>query len=191
MMSNDQTNPPVDNDIEPTPDDPSIIDADALDDIRPEAQPEPEDPITVLQRDLDELNDKYKRAMADYQNYARRAQLEMANARQQQLRDVARDLLTVLDHFDRAMQVDPKTATVQGLFDGVGIVQNELAQVLQRFGVLRIVVEVGDEFDPNLHEAMMRQAVEGLESNRIAEELQPGYRIGDVALRPVKVAVTE
>lgn len=150
-----------------------------------------DDAMETLKRDLVELDDKYKRALADYQNYARRARLEAEHARKQQLQDVARKLLTVLDHFDHALQVDPQKVAAQSVIDGVKIVHDELVKTLAHFGIERMTVQVGEPFDPNRHEALMRQAVEDLESNHVSQELQPGYMLGEQTLRPAKVAVSE
>lgn len=150
-----------------------------------------DDAMEVLKRDLAELDEKYKRALADYQNYARRARLEAEQARKQQLQDVAKKILTVLDHFDHALQVDPQKVEAQSVFDGVKIVHDELIKTLAQFGIKRMAVEVGEPFDPNRHEALMRQTVEDLDSNHVSQELQPGYTIGDQTLRPAKVAVSE
>lgn len=152
---------------------------------------EADDELTALRRERDDFESKYLRAAADLQNYARRSQQNVADARDQQLMDVARALLTVLDHFDLAMQVDPEKSSAKDVLAGVQMVRDELMSTLERFGIKRIDAGRGDEFDPNRHEAVLRQAVDDLESNHVAEQFQPGYAIGDRTLRPAKVAITE
>ena len=71
------------------------------------------------------------------------------------------------------------------------IVRDQLMSALEGFGVSRIDARPGEQFDPNRHEAMMRQAVEGLEPDRVAAQLQPGYMLDEKTLRPAKVSVTE
>lgn len=138
-----------------------------------------------------EMESKYLRAAADLQNYAKRTRQNIADARQQQLMDVARALVTVLDHFDHALEVDPDSTSADALLKGVRIVRDELLGSLERFGVKRFEAKQGEQFDPNRHEAMMRQAVEGLEPDCVAAQLQPGYMLEEKTLRPAKVSVTE
>ena len=138
-----------------------------------------------------EMESKYLRAVADLQNYAKRTRQNIADARQQQLMDVARALVIVLDHFDHALEADPDRTSTDALLKGVRIVRDELLGSLEKFGVKRYEAKQGDQFDPNRHEAMMRQAVEGLEPDRVAAQLQPGYMLEEKTLRPAKVSVTE
>lgn len=140
---------------------------------------------------ISELESKLLRAAADYQNYVRRAQQNVSAAREQQTMDVARDLLTVLDHFDTALAVDIEKTSARSLLDGLVIVRNELLRTLERYGVKRITADVGQEFDPNHHEALMRQKLPNVKSGHITQQLQVGYTIGPRTLRPVKVAVAE
>lgn len=157
--------------------------------VEPEA--EPIDEVTQLRRERDEFESKYLRAAADMQNYARRAQQNVTDARDQQLMDVTRALVTVVDHFDLAIQIDPEKSSAKDVISGVQMVRDELLSTLERFGVQRIDARRGDEFDPNRHEAVMRQAVEDLDTDHVAEQFQPGYALGDKTLRPAKVIISE
>lgn len=157
---------------------------------QPASEPTSEQQIATLQAELDDLQSRLLRVTADYQNFARRSQQNIVEARQQQLMEVARALLSVLDHFDRALEVDAQKVSAQSLLDGVQIVRNELTKTLEQFDIRRLPVKVGDPFDPAQHEAMMRQPVEGLPADHIALLLQPGYSLGQRTLRPAKVAVT-
>lgn len=160
----------------------------------PAASPEDavdSDPVATLEQRHAEMESKYLRAAADLQNYARRARQNIEDAREQQLMDVARALLPVLDHFDHALEVDPAKTSPDALLKGVQIVRDELLGALERFGVKRVEVKQGDVFDPNRHEAMMRQAVEGLGPDLVATQFQPGYVLAEKTLRPAKVTVTE
>ncbi len=147
--------------------------------------------LEALRRERDDLEQKLLRVTADYQNYVRRSGQHAQDAADQKLVDVARALLTVLDHFDHALDVDPETATAKTIFDGLRMVRDELLKTLEKFGIKRFEATVGEEFDPTRHEAMMRQSVEGIESNHVTAQFQPGYGIGDRTLRPAKVAVAE
>lgn len=149
------------------------------------------DPQTDLEAELAKLNERLLRVSADYQNYVRRSQQNVTDARDQQLMQVARALITVLDHFDRAIEVDLETANSESVLDGMKIVRNELLATLDRFGVQRLEVSAGDAFDPTRHEALMRQSAEGIESSHVVTQLQPGYMLGDKTLRAAQVSVAE
>jgi molecular chaperone GrpE len=157
----------------------------------PGAEVTAEQQVATLQGELDDLHARLLRATADYQNFARRTQRDLAEARQQQLGEMARALLTVLDHFDRALEADTTKGNAQGLVDGVKMVRDELTKMLEQFGIRRIEVKPGDRFDPVRHEALMRQRVEGVPSEHIGAQLQPGYTLGDRVLRPAKVSVAQ
>jgi molecular chaperone GrpE len=147
--------------------------------------------LDVLRKERDELKDKHLRALADLQNFRRRADLSVQQARELQVMDMARSLVTVMDHFDRALEVDPEKASVQSVLQGLRIVHDELLGVLQRFGIERVEAKPGDPFDPSRHEAMMREKKEGVEPDRVGVQFQPGYSLGDKTVRPAKVTVTE
>jgi len=149
------------------------------------------DPVAAMRAERDELDDKLKRLMADYQNFARRAEQNVAAAKQQQLMDVAKQLVTVLDHFDHALGVDAQKATVEDLLKGVNIVRDELKRSLSSFGVERLDVQAGEAFDPNRHEALMRQPDTDIEPGHVTAQLQPGYLLNDVTIRPAKVSIAE
>ncbi|MCH6551253.1 MAG: nucleotide exchange factor GrpE [Planctomycetes bacterium] len=102
---------------------------------------------------------------------------------------VIRSVLGVLDHFDLALNQDHTRIDVEQLVGGVRIVRDELLKALQTHGVERVEPAVGDEFDPNRHEAMMRQPSDDAAPNTIVSVLSPGYTMGDLVLRPAKVAV--
>ncbi|QDU33279.1 heat shock protein GrpE [Poriferisphaera corsica] len=144
-----------------------------------------------LRKQLQELNDKYLRTAADYQNYVRRAEQNVGVVKEQQVMSIARELVTVLDHFDRAVEVDKEKVTVDDLLGGVKIVKDELLRSIGKFGVQRVEAQVGEEFDPNKHEAMMRQPSEEVETNHIVQQFQPGYVINDKTIRPAGVIVAQ
>ena len=104
---------------------------------------------------------------------------------------MARDLLTVLDHFDNALGVDPEKTSAEDLLQGVTSIRDELLRALRNHGIERLDADPGEAFDPNHHEALMRQPSDEHESGAVAQQLQPGYRFAGKTLRPVKVAVVE
>lgn len=142
-----------------------------------------------LKSELDEAIEARKRALADFANYQRRAAENEARAAEAGAARVVRSLLGVLDHFNLALDLDPKTTTVEQLLGGVRIVRDELIKALEGHGVSIIRPAVGDEFDPNRHEAMLQQPAADVPPHHIVSVFQPGYAMGDVVLRPAKVAV--
>jgi molecular chaperone GrpE len=147
--------------------------------------------VDELEQKVHDLTSQLLRAHADYQNAVRRGQLNVVEARQQQIRDMAMPLVSVIDHFDRAVEVDVQAVTTQSVLEGVQIVRDELLRELGRFGLSRIDASPGVEFDPHQHEALMQQPHEKIPSQHVVQELQSGYRLGDRTLRPAKVIVAQ
>ncbi len=169
--------------------------------VDPEAQTEPAEILEIelpeaaaelverLQRERDEALAARQRALADFRNYQRRATQSEQRAVQGGAAGVVRSLLAVIDHFDLALGQDTEQITVDQLLGGVRIVRDELVKALENHGVQQIEPARGDEFDPNRHEAMMKQPADDVEPSHIVCVLQPGYQMGDLVLRPAKVAV--
>jgi molecular chaperone GrpE len=145
--------------------------------------------VVRLESERDEAIAARQRAMADFLNYQRRAQLNESQARRDGVSAVVRSLLPALDHFDLALGQDPDQVTVAQLFDGVRIVRTELSKALECHGVRTIAPEIGDPFDPNLHQAVMHQPTGEYEPNSIVNLLQVGYAIGELMIRPASVVV--
>lgn len=165
------------------------------------AEPEEAEHERLLERDLDELAakaqkaDEYlelaKRTRADFENYRKRAAREAAAAQDRGVIRVVRELLPAVDNLDRALAAVPQTADAPGngeLVSGIKLVQSELIAALARAGVERFDPE-GERFDPQCHEAIGQQSVDGAESGTIVEVYQCGYRLGDSVIRPARVLV--
>lgn len=148
-----------------------------------------EDPLEALQRERDELDSKYRRALADFQNYQRRATQNEREARLSGVRSVVEPVVHVVDHFDLALQLDPEKTSAEQVLGGVRVIRDELFKVLQSHGVSVIQPEIGEAFTPGRHEAVMQHAAEGVAGGGVSMVMQAGYAIGDRVLRPAKVAV--
>ncbi len=144
--------------------------------------------LAELRAELDEAVEARKRALADFANYQRRAAQNERLAVLGGEANVVRPVLGVLDHFELALDQD-RQMTVEQLLGGVRIVRDELIRVLETFGVQSIEPAVGDEFDPNLHQAVLQQSARDIAPNSIVSVLQAGYKMGDIVLRPAKVSV--
>lgn len=149
--------------------------------------------IERLTGERDEAIESRKRALADFVNFQRRAGENELRARDAGATSVVKALLPVLDQMDLALgaAVDAKSAlTVDRLLEAIGMLRAETNRSLDKVGVQRIAPAAGDEFDPHVHEAVMRQVQPGVDPNRVATCFQAGYRLGDITLRPAKVSVT-
>jgi molecular chaperone GrpE len=162
----------------------------------PPAEAEPHDgDAAEIQGDLDELvakakqRDEYlalaQRTQADFENYRKRVAREQAAAGERAMASLVKELLPALDNLDRALEAaeahDP-------LLAGVKLVHAELNAALARMGIEQFA-PLGERFDPNEHEAMSQQPVEGVESGRVAEVFQNGYRLKGAVIRPARVLV--
>jgi molecular chaperone GrpE len=145
--------------------------------------------VRELESDLEGSLTARMRLQADYQNYQRRALENESRAVRDGAGRVLRDLLPVLDHFDLALNQPTEQVSVAQLMDGVRMVRDELAKALEQHELSAIAPNVGDEFDPSLHQAVARQPSDEWPPNTIVAVLQVGYALGDVVLRPCTVAV--
>jgi molecular chaperone GrpE len=147
------------------------------------------EPTAQLQAELDDLMDRLKRTTADYQNYQKRVVREMADARRYANAEFAREILTIVDDLERAMQVGPDSPAASALLDGIRITHEHLVAMLARHGVTPIEA-VGQPFNPQLHEAMMQEASEKVPPLTVLKELARGYMMHDRVLRPARVVVS-
>jgi molecular chaperone GrpE len=147
----------------------------------------PERRIADLEKEVADLKESRLRAVADLQNTARRGVENESRARIQGVMGAARAVFPVLDNVDLALQ--QKAMGVEQAVQGLAMLRDQLLKGLESVGVERIEPTVGEPFNPGVHEAVMRQAAEGVEPGCVSMVFQGGYRIGDSILRPAKVAV--
>jgi len=146
--------------------------------------------LADLSAQRDDLAGKLIRAAADYQNFQRRATINEREAAMQSRAGVVQQVLTVMDHFDLALNHDPESTSAEQIMGGVQVIRDELFKTLQTFGVSRIQPEPGDEFDPNVHEAMLRQHSDEVGPGCVVALLSIGYLLGERVVRPAKVSVS-
>ncbi|MBX3357654.1 MAG: nucleotide exchange factor GrpE [Phycisphaeraceae bacterium] len=143
-------------------------------------------------RQRDEAMDKWKHALADFQNYQRRAIQNEQEARRQGTIGVLHSVIPVLDHFDLALVQSAGNPGVEQVMHGVQVIRDELLKALESHGVRVINPGPNDEFDPSRHQAISTQPVEPggpVEPGRILSTLQAGYALVDRVVRPAKVMV--
>lgn len=145
--------------------------------------------IEQLRRQAAAFESKFLRALADYQNLQRRSLESEARARANGVAAVTRALIPALDRFGAILAAGRDAADPEAIRTGVRLVQEELRKALAANGVEAIEPRIGDEFDPNREEAVMRQPAEGVAANHVSMVFETGWRVGDLVLRPAKVAV--
>lgn len=141
------------------------------------------------------LRDQTLRALADAENVRRRAERERDDTAKYAVANLARDVLSVADNLQRALQAVPPEAratneTLGALLDGVEATERELLQVFERRAIKR-VDPLGERFDPNFHQAMFEVEHSGQPAGTVVQVLQAGYVLHDRLLRPALVGVAK
>jgi molecular chaperone GrpE len=145
--------------------------------------------IESLKAQLEDRNTQYMRIAADFENYRKRTQKEKEDLEQQVKRNTITDLLPVVDNFERARaQIKPQTDGEMSIHKSYQSVYKQLVDSLKRLGVSPMRPE-GQPFDPNLHEAVMREPTDEYSEGTVLEELVRGYYLGDRVLRHAMVKV--
>ncbi len=132
--------------------------------------------------------DKYLRAIAELDNYKKRAAKEKSDLLKYGKEEVINDILPFVDSLDRALEHAGSTTDIQAFKEGLELIQNQLLCCLKKHGVEAIEC-AGKEFDPNFHEAMMQINSEHHEANQVINEFQRGYLLNGRLLRPSRVSV--
>jgi molecular chaperone GrpE len=97
----------------------------------------------------------------------------------------------VADDLERALKHKPEGKDLQNWFNGIELIQQKLATQMKNLGVERMDVNPGDEFDPNIHEAISNEENKNFKEGQIIDIVQPGYRISDRIIRPAMVRVAQ
>ncbi|MDR1572035.1 MAG: nucleotide exchange factor GrpE [Clostridiales Family XIII bacterium] len=137
----------------------------------------------------EDLNAKYLRLAADFQNYRRRVEKEKSDIYAYANEKIVSGLLDVADSFERALEHDSDPPD-EGFLKGMELIFRQLTDVLTKNGAEEIDC-LGAEFDPSLHHAVMMEECAGCESGRVSEVLKKGYRLNDRLIRPAMVKVAK
>jgi len=140
-----------------------------------------------LEQQLGALTEALQRERADSENIRRRHQEDLAGLKDMVKASVIRELLPIIDNFERASQHVPKELRDNDYIKGVNAIVLQFEKTLKQLGVERIKT-VGEVFDPHLHEAISMEEGDG-SVEVVCEELQPGYRLGDEVVRHAMVKV--
>lgn len=142
----------------------------------------------ALVAEKNEINEKYLRLAADFQNYKRRIENEKKEIYSYANESLIIELLDVIDNFDRAINsTNSKDVT---LLEGVSMIYKQLYDILTKFGLKEIEAE-NCQFDPNFHHAVMRAKSDNNDSNTVIEVFQKGYTFSGKVIRPCMVKVSE
>lgn len=138
-----------------------------------------------LNKELEDLNDRYKRLFAEFENYKKRTQKESLNKYAEITGDVVSKVLPVMDNLEKAATARTDDKNYQ---DGVKLVVRQFSEALSKLGMIEIEA-VGQKFDPSLHEAVSHIDDPNKGDQEIVEEYRKGYKIGDKVIRHSMVIV--
>lgn len=150
------------------------------------------DEMDALRAERDELRDRFMRALADAENSRKRADRDRREAEQYGSTRLARDLLPVYDNLTRALDAasDETRTQASALIEGVELTLRELTNVMTKHGVKPISPVIGEQFDPQMHQAMFEAPVPGTKAGQIIQVMTQGFLLHDRLLRPAQVGVS-
>ncbi len=143
----------------------------------------------ALEEKIAELEDKTKRQMAEFDNFRKRTEKEKAQMFETGAKSVIEKILPVIDNFERGLAAVGEDNR-DSFYEGMCMIHKQLLAELEKIGVTPIEA-LGQEFDPNLHNAVMQVESEEFESGFIAQELQKGYKYRDTVVRYSMVSVVQ
>ncbi len=134
--------------------------------------------------------DRYLRLAAEFDNFRKRSAREFGDVVRTAERELISDLTEVLDNLDRALNADHRGESVNEFAKGVDLIREQFRSVLEKRGLKRMET-VGESFNPEAHDAMMRMPSAEHEEGLIVQEVSPGYYLGDRVLKHAKVIVSQ
>ena len=137
---------------------------------------------------LAELNDRLRRTMAEFDNFRKRTEKEKSAMYEIGAKSIVERILPVIDNFERGLSTPPADESAKAFVDGMDMIYKQLLKTLEESGV-KAIEAVGQEFDPNFHNAVMHVEDESLGENIVAEEFQKGYMYRDSVVRHSMVKV--
>ena len=146
--------------------------------------------ISELEEEVAKQKNAYFKAYADTENLRKRLQSEAETTRKYRIQSFALEVLPVLDSMERALAVQSDDENIKNYVKGFEMIHDQLVAVLEKEGVKEIDA-LNQPFDHNVHQALMQEPVEGVESGIVVEVLQKGYMLKDRVLRAALVKVSE
>lgn len=145
--------------------------------------------IQALQAEVEDKQDQYLRTRADFENYKKRILRDATRSYQDAMTSVMKIFLSVGDDLERALNNKPKGEELESWINGIELIHQKLMNQMKNQGVERMEINPGDEFDPNLHEAITQEDHPDFNEGQIIDVVQPGYRISERIIRPAMVRV--
>ncbi len=146
--------------------------------------------ILELENKLDEMESRYLRTQADFDNVKKRHVAELDAKQKYRSQSLAQDLLPALDSFEKALATKAEHEEVKQILKGMEMVYNQILVAFEKEGI-EVIPAVGEQFDPNFHQAVMQDSDENAANNEITAELQKGYKFKDRVIRPSMVKVNQ
>jgi len=148
--------------------------------------------IDALKSERDALKDKFMRALADAENARKRGEKMRRDAEQYGGSKLSRDMLPVYDNMKRALEAatEEQRAVSGALIEGIELTMRELLNVFAKHGIRVVSPQVGEKFDPQMHEAMFEAPVPGTQAGDIIQVSTEGFMLHDRLLRPAQVGVS-
>jgi molecular chaperone GrpE len=166
-------------------------------DEQPQASAETADKLQQVQQELDgvrkekdETFARLQRVYADFANFQKRVPKQITDAVAYEKERLLKSLLPIVDNFERTLKAEGSTQNIEALVKGVEIIRDQMLGVLKTYGVEPIQA-VGEKFDPERHEAMLRKSEPSRPDDVVLEEYQKGFKLDDRILRPSRVAVNK
>ena len=145
--------------------------------------------VDSLKDENSELKNQYLRKHADFENYRKRMAREKADSVKYGNQELLKDLIEVIDNFDRAIKSSADSQDFDSFKQGISMIEQQFTGMLESKWGLTKMSCTGSEYDPNSHEALMMEEAPGIEVPTVLEDFQAGYTLHDRVLRPAKVKV--
>jgi molecular chaperone GrpE len=159
-----------------------------------EAEISPEDLIEKLNEEITSLKDQRLRAIAELENYRKRAEKDQSDALKYGISNFAKEIINIRDNIERAQSSISDEAknneAIKSVIEGIDLIAQSVVSTFEKIGIKKIE-SLNEKFDHNLHQAMMEIENEELEPGTIVQELIPGYTLHDRLLRPAMVGVSK
>ena len=153
-----------------------------------------EDIIAKLNEEITNLKDQRLRAIAELENFRKRAEKDQSDARKYGVSNFAKEIINISDNIERAQSSIPEEAknneTIKPVIEGIDLIAQSVVTTFEKIGIKKIE-SLNKKFDHNLHQAMMEIEKDDLEPGTIVQELIPGYTLHDRPLRPAMVGVSK
>ena len=146
--------------------------------------------VAELETEVAEVTDSLLRKTADFENYRKRMMREKEEFVVYATRELLLDIVTIVDDFERAIRSADESHDFTAFHDGIVMIEKQFTSMLERKWKLSRFDSVGEEFDPQRHEAMMTEDNPDHDASVVLEDFQKGYMLNEKVLRPAKVKVS-